>query len=120
MPTISVQFAITLGDDAARTIAELLGSALRRALAPDILDSREAGSFNRRPFATETPANSDRGALVGYKDVAKLLNVSHRHVVRMAESGEMPPPIRLGRRVRWSLQVIEKWIADGCPHVGRG
>ncbi len=119
MSTINVQLSITLGDDAARTIAELLGPVLRRAISPDGARSREAESPDRRSFSNAEPGTSDRATLIGYKEVAKLLNVSHRHVVRMAESGEMPPPVRLGRRVRWSVQVIEKWIADGCPRFGK-
>jgi len=36
------------------------------------------------------------------------------HVYRLADSGAMPPPVKLGALVRWSRQAIEQWIAGGC------
>jgi predicted DNA-binding transcriptional regulator AlpA len=33
----------------------------------------------------------------------------------MHTAGEMPPPIRIGRAVRWSLEVLKKWVEAGCP-----
>ncbi len=47
--------------------------------------------------------------------VAAMLNCSTRHVFRLAESGRMPAPVRLGTLVRWPRTAIETWIADGCP-----
>jgi hypothetical protein len=38
----------------------------------------------------------------------------------MHNDGETPRPIRIGRAVRWSLEVLKKWLDAGCPHrMGR-
>lgn len=49
--------------------------------------------------------------------VAAMLGVSGRHVYRLADSGRMPRPIRLGGAVRWDRDTIERWITDGCQAV---
>ena len=54
-------------------------------------------------------------ALLDAKEVARLLSCSQRSVRRLADSGRIPAPIRLGRLVRWSRQTLQNWIAEGCP-----
>ena len=44
---------------------------------------------------------------------------SRKGATRLRDIGGMPPPLRIGRAIRWSREVILKWIADGCPKVGR-
>jgi excisionase family DNA binding protein len=58
-------------------------------------------------------------AMVPASWVAKALGCSVRHVLRMADGGLMPAPIKLGRLSRWSRKELEKWIAEGCPAVRR-
>lgn len=53
--------------------------------------------------------------LLDAEGVAEMLNRSARHVRRMADSGRMPRPIKLGALSRWSLTAVERWVADGCP-----
>lgn len=48
-------------------------------------------------------------------DVARVLNVSTRHVWRLHDAGKLPAAVRLGKAVRWPRVLIEAWIADGCP-----
>lgn len=48
-------------------------------------------------------------------EVAKLLNVSERHIWAMTSSGRLPRPIRLGRRVLWSRAEIASWLEAGAP-----
>lgn len=43
--------------------------------------------------------------------LAEVLNVSERHVWRMADAGELPAPIRIGRRVLWPRKAIDLWLA---------
>jgi excisionase family DNA binding protein len=62
--------------------------------------------------ATEAPAPS---LLLDVAGVAALLACSERHVRRLADSGRMPRPVRLGTLIRWNRAEIEKWIAAGCP-----
>lgn len=74
-------------------------------------------------MAHET-ANADaitdgRGrAMLTVDDIAvTYLKCSKRTVCRLADSGRMPRPIKLGSLVRWQRAVIEQWISDGCPNV---
>ena len=67
--------------------------------------------------ALEKPA-CDAPALLDVKGVASLLGgCSTRHVYRLADSGKMPAPVRLGSLVRWRSDEIQVWIANGCPTV---
>jgi len=58
-------------------------------------------------------------ALLDVEQVRGVLNCSARHVLRMADRGLMPPPVRLGALVRWQRGAVESWIANGCPAVRR-
>ncbi|MSR52141.1 MAG: DNA-binding protein [Gemmataceae bacterium] len=121
MPTIQVQVAVTLGDDTLKTLADLLGAAFEKALSNQ--GNGHQGSFQHRSgqknplFAGKEPP-TDQGTLITMKEVAALMQVSQRHVTRLRDTGEMPPPLKIGRAIRWSREVILKWIADGCPKVG--
>jgi predicted DNA-binding transcriptional regulator AlpA len=53
--------------------------------------------------------------LICAEDVARLLNMSMRTIWRMRSAGDIPPPVRIGCAVRWNLDEIRAWIADGCP-----
>lgn len=54
--------------------------------------------------------------LIDVDAFAKKLGVSPRHVRRLTDAGKCPPPLRLGRCLRWSAPVTDAWIADGCPN----
>lgn len=59
-------------------------------------------------------------AMLTVHDVATLLSCSSRTVYRLADSGRMPRPVKLGALVRWSKAVVEQWIATGCPDQRKG
>jgi excisionase family DNA binding protein len=59
-------------------------------------------------------------ALLDVKEVAQLLNCSPRTVRRLADSGRMPAPLRLGRLTRWNPRALRSWIIDGCPSCKTG
>ncbi len=60
-------------------------------------------------------------AMLSVDDIATdYLGCSTRHVYRLADSGRMPRPVKLGSLVRWPRAVIEQWIADGCPKSSKG
>jgi predicted DNA-binding transcriptional regulator AlpA len=61
----------------------------------------------------------DKAALLDVEQVGGILYCSARHVIRMAERGLMPPPVRLGSLVRWQRDAIDSWIAKGCPAMRR-
>jgi excisionase family DNA binding protein len=64
-------------------------------------------------------AATERAAMMTVEDLAEALNCSTRTVYRLADSGRMPRPVKLGALVRWPRQVVQQWIADGCPRCER-
>ena len=50
--------------------------------------------------------------------VANLLGVSLRQVDRLVAAGLIPPPVRLGRSVRWVRATLDEWVRAGCPPAG--
>ena len=62
---------------------------------------------------------AELGLLLDKKEVAKLLNVSARHVSSLQVTGRMPKPVRMGRVVRWRCDEIKAWVEAGCPHRDR-
>ncbi len=60
---------------------------------------------------------SVRPELIDVEAFADLLGVSTRHVRRLVDAGKAPPPMRLGKCIRFSRAAVERWIADGCPRV---
>jgi excisionase family DNA binding protein len=62
------------------------------------------------------PAPAQLAGMLNVGDVAKMLRCSSRTVYRLADSGRMPRPIKLGALVRWPREQVEAWIADGCPN----
>ena len=68
---------------------------------------------------TITPERATGRKLGDVKAVAEKLACSPRHVYRLADAGRMPAPLRLASLVRWDLDEIDRWIADGCRPVDR-
>lgn len=56
--------------------------------------------------------------LVTALEFARLMCISTRTLWRLRSAGQLPDPVRLGGAVRWRLDDIKKWIADGCPSPG--
>lgn len=61
-----------------------------------------------------SPFLDSPATLFDVAQVASIMNCSPRHVYRLADSGAMPRPRRLGALVRWSRLEIEAWVAGGC------
>ena len=53
--------------------------------------------------------------LLSIGEVARLLTVSTRSVWRMRRERRMPSPIKLRGSVRWRLDDLRQWMAEGCP-----
>lgn len=67
---------------------------------------------------TSPPVEQTTGRRLGdVKKVAAKCDFSARHVYRQVLLGAMPAPRRIGRLVRWDLDEIDRWIAEGCPNV---
>ena len=57
--------------------------------------------------------------LLTVTDVAKVLSISARQVWKLLAARQLPPPLRLGRSVRWPEEELKTWIAAGCPDLER-
>lgn len=66
------------------------------------------------------PADSPSAALLDVRGLAALLDCSPRHCYRLADSGKLPAPLKLGALVRWRRQEILDWLAAGCPSCRKG
>jgi predicted DNA-binding transcriptional regulator AlpA len=58
--------------------------------------------------------------LIDADTVAAKLSWSRRQTFRAADSGLMPPGLRLGRLRRWDEAELDLWIAEGCRPVRKG
>lgn len=47
--------------------------------------------------------------LLSDKDVSEMLGISKRSVWNLRNKGEIPPPIKVGRRTLWKRKEIEEW-----------
>ena len=56
--------------------------------------------------------------LLNVRDVSKMLSLSVRSIWKLASSGTMPRPIRLGRSCRWSRASLEAWLKDKIEGAG--
>jgi predicted DNA-binding transcriptional regulator AlpA len=62
----------------------------------------------------------DEALLCDAAGVAKMLQVSKRHVQALDSSGRLGPMgISLGRSRRWRVAEIRSWIAAGAPPRSR-
>lgn len=53
--------------------------------------------------------------LLTVKDVAARLRISPRQVWKLLAMGRIVAPLRLSRSVRWRADLIDRWVAMGCP-----
>jgi excisionase family DNA binding protein len=54
-------------------------------------------------------------ALIGSKELARLLGVSLRTLDTLHKKGSLPPDIRIGHQRRWRVADIEAWIEKRIP-----
>jgi len=57
--------------------------------------------------------------LVDMAGLAKLLNLSLRHLRRLDASGDIPGRVTSGRRVLFQTEVIREWVRSGMPDRAR-
>ena len=50
--------------------------------------------------------------LLDASQVAELFSVSPKHIYRLAREGLLPC-VRVGRRIRFDKEKIDRWVADG-------
>lgn len=127
MNPIRMQIEITLDDDGVASLGGLLDQlsdrlSSRLALALE----RERGSIGERRLAPPCPMSLEPGPrqppretpdlLVDTKAAAKTLGLSTRSIYKLLASGHIPPPVRIGRSVRWDMRTMKGWIEAGCPN----
>jgi excisionase family DNA binding protein len=56
------------------------------------------------------PSPFGSAPLVDAEQIAAFLGCSVKHVRRLAELGQFPKPVKVGRLRRWRRQAVELWI----------
>lgn len=123
MKTVQFQIAVTLDEATIGSLVEMLAPAIMRAVgvsAPQAVENRDARlrASQKSIFGGQEPLQ-DQGLLIDSREAMKLLKVSRKTLYTMQTTGKMPPPIRIGAAVRWSLDVLKKWVEAGCPACQR-
>jgi excisionase family DNA binding protein len=119
MKTLQLQLTINFDESAINSLTELLVPVIRKAIGHPHTEydpkqeARLRASQNALFAGEKLP--TDQGILIDSREVAKLLKVSPRKLWKMQDTGEMPPPVRIGRAVRWSYEALKKWVDSGCP-----
>ena len=63
---------------------------------------------------------AERGRRLGdVPEVCAITNLKPKNFRRMCDGGKVPGMIRIGRLLRFDLEVIHRWIDQGCPPVRR-
>ncbi len=62
----------------------------------------------------------ERPLLLRVAQVATLLGISERSVWKHSTTGEIPPPVRIGRSQRWSRKAIDQFIEDKMAGTATG
>lgn len=70
--------------------------------------------------STLANAPATQPALLDVRAVAAMLNCSQRHVYRLADSGRLPSPVKLGSLIRWRREELASWLEAGCPSCTKG
>ncbi|MBX9787856.1 MAG: helix-turn-helix domain-containing protein [Pirellulales bacterium] len=66
-------------------------------------------------MAQQAAEGGQEPLLITADQLAAWLQVSVRSLWRLRSAGQIPPPLRLRKAVRWRLADIEDWLAKGCP-----
>jgi excisionase family DNA binding protein len=68
------------------------------------------------PAAVASPETRSavQPALHTADDVAALLQCSVRNVWKLADRGALPGMVRIGKLVRFRVNDVNAWIANGC------
>jgi predicted DNA-binding transcriptional regulator AlpA len=67
--------------------------------------------MNDRTVLTAGQA-ADEALLLDVQAVARLFSLSAQTVRRLDSQGRIPPPIRIGRAVRWYKPHVLGWLAE--------
>lgn len=62
--------------------------------------------------AVESPTRVQAPTLLTKLQVMRYLGVSDRTLEKMVGARNFPPPLRLGKLVRWAEPVVVNWLND--------
>ena len=85
-----------------------------RALAIKAKSARrqtKQGQSNDIRALSQTSSSASEAGLITIKDVRALTKLGRSTLYRLMDDGAFPPPMRIGRSVRWPKSVIDEWIA---------
>jgi predicted DNA-binding transcriptional regulator AlpA len=127
MKPITLQLSVTIEENSVATLVDLMAQVVNESVGQSAARQRLA-VVEPSPKPKMTPAEAsqhalfagqkppeDRGLLIDTRQATKLLNLSSRTLWTMYHTGRMPQPIRIGRAIRWSLDELRAWVAEGCP-----
>ncbi len=60
----------------------------------------------------------DESPLLDAREAARLCRISLPMLYKLNAEGKMPPPIRIGKLMRWRRKEVVVWIEQGCPEDG--
>jgi predicted DNA-binding transcriptional regulator AlpA len=55
--------------------------------------------------------------LLALGDLCDALQVCEDTLRSWIKSGRVPPPLKVGKLLRWQSDTISAWLARGCPRV---
>ncbi len=62
-----------------------------------------------------TELTSGNQLLLSATDAAHCLGISRTLFYELMNRGQLPRPIRFGKRLLWSVMELKQWITAGCP-----
>ena len=62
--------------------------------------------------ARENTGRDDWLTLLSVRELADILRTSPKAIYSMAERGQLPAPLRIGRRMLWPRSDLVTWLAD--------
>ena len=71
------------------------------------------------PIARTPVDPIDAPVLLSSRAAARLLGIGERTLTKLRATGRIPPPLHIGRTVRWPRATLERWVALGCPSAER-
>lgn len=61
--------------------------------------------------STMNDGHSPFPKLLGKAEIQQLLDISDRTLEKMVRARQFPPPLRLGKTVRWAEAAVLAWLA---------
>ena len=58
----------------------------------------------------------NKSRLLNIKQTSQFLHISESTLRRLVDKDRIPKPIKIGKRVLWDKEKLEKWIDDQNQH----